>query len=294
MRSIFIAILCISFHGVVHGEQTSKADSTTRINKRIIQLSETIFTARHDHKILQVYPGTPPATLEDAYAVQDLSIKANTDEITGWKIGMVSPELRNELGAERIMGPIYKHFTHFVGKSHSESESIQLPVFDGGFIAVEAELVIELAVDITPGSVDTSKGVEHLVKAMYAGIEIASSPIVDLNSYGPTAIITDYGNQNGMVVGAKIENWQEAIQHMNSKTEINGEVISTKPATNVLNGQMAALAYLIDCAAERNITLPAGTFVLSGATNGVHETLVGAKSTISFGDMKLNIELVSI
>lgn len=268
--------------------------SASMTAEQISQLSNTIFTARRDNKILDVYPGKPPATLEDAYAVQDLSIKANTDEITGWKIGMVPPDLREEMGAERIMGPTYKSVTHFIGKSHTDDECLKLPVFDGGFIAVEAELVLELAQDITPGSVNTSEGVEHLVKAVYAGIEIASSPIVDLNDYGPAAIISDFGNQQGMIIGEKIENWQEAIQSMEAKTVINGEVISAKPATNVLNGQMAALAYIIDCAAKRNITLPAGSFILSGATTGVHETLVGAKSTVSFGDMKLNIELVAI
>jgi 2-keto-4-pentenoate hydratase len=268
--------------------------TTAMTAEQISQLSNTIFTARRDNKILDVYPGEPPATLEDAYAVQDLSIKASTDEITGWKIGMVPPDLREQLGSERIMGPTFKKVTHFIGRSHNDDECLQLPVFKDGFIAIEAELVLELAQDITPGSINTADGVDHLIKAVYAGIEIASSPIVDLNSYGPTAIVTDFGNQQGMVIGEKIENWQEAVKDMEAKTVINGELISAKPATNVLNGQLAALEYIINCAAKRNITLPAGSFVLSGATTGVHETIVGAKSTVSFGDMKLNIELVAI
>ncbi|TXR54692.1 2-keto-4-pentenoate hydratase [Reinekea thalattae] len=268
--------------------------STPMTADQISQLSNTIFSARRDNTILDVYPGQPPATLEEAYAVQDLSIKANPDVITGWKIGMVPPEFREQLGAERIMGPAYKSVTHFVGRSHSDDECLQLPVFKGGFIAVEAELVIEIAEDIAPGSVNTADGVEHLVKAVYAGIEIASSPIVDLNDYGPTAIVSDFGNQQGMIIGEKIEDWQSVVPTMEAKTVINGEVISAKPANNVLNGQMSAFAYVIDCAAKRGITLPAGSFILSGATTGVHETVVGAKSTVSFGDMKLNIELVAI
>ena len=268
--------------------------TTAMTPEQISELSNTIYSARRDNTILDVYPGQPPATLEEAYAVQDLSIKACEDEITGWKIGMVPPEFRDQLGAERIMGPAYKKVTHFIGRSHSDDEVLQLPVFEGGFIAIEAELVIEIAEDIAPGSVNTADGVEHLIKAVYAGIEIASSPIVDLNSYGPTAIITDFGNQQGMIIGAKIDNWLEAVKDMEAKTVINGELISAKPATNVLNGQLAALAYIIDCAAKRGITLPAGSFILSGATTGVHETVVGAKSTVSFGDMKLNIELVAI
>ena len=76
---------------------------------------------------------------------------------------------------------------------------------------------------------------------------------------------------------------------------INDEQINAAPANNVLNGQMAALAYIIDCAAQRDITLKAGEFICSGAITGVHETVVGATSTVSFeGAGDLNVEFVAL
>lgn len=261
----------------------------------IRQLSDTLFTARANANILDVYPGATPSTLEQAYEVQDLSIEASTDEIVGWKIGMVIPELREEMGSERIMGPVFKSVYHFVGRAHTDDEKILMPVFDKGFIAVEAELIIEIAEDIAPGSVDTSEGVEHLVKNVYAGIEIASSPVVDLNDYGPAAIITDFGNNNGMVVGAPIADWQNKISQMETKVFINDELINAAPTDGVLNGPMSAFAYIIEQAAARNITLPAGCMICSGAITGVHETVVGASSVVDFAEAgKLNIELVAI
>lgn len=116
----------------------------------------------------------------------------------------------------------------------------------------------------------------------------------DLNDYGPAAIISDFGNNHGMVIGAPIENWQDGLADIETKVEINGEVINTAPGNNVLNGQLAALAYIIDCAASRGITLPAGCFICSGAITGVHETVVGSTSTVSFDDNVLNIEFVAI
>lgn len=264
-------------------------------DEEIKKLSNDLFTARRDATILQTYPGPIPATLEQAYAVQDLSIEASDDEVVGWKIGMVAPELRSDMGSERIMGPVFKQVHYHIGKGHAADEFIELPVFEGGFIAVEPELMIEVAEDIEPGSIDTAEGVEHLVKTMYAGVEIASSPVVDLNDYGPTAIITDNGNQQGMIVGAEVENWKTGLADIEVKTVINGEVINTAPANNVLNGQLAAFAYLIDCCALRGIKLPAGTLICSGAITGVHETVVGATSTVSFGEGKdINMKLVAI
>lgn len=264
-------------------------------NYEMQQLSATLYTARKAGRTLDNYPGAVPETLTEAYTVQDLSIKAATDEIVGWKIGMVPPELRAAMGDERLMGPIFKSLCHFTGRSHQPHEQITVPVFDGGFIAIEAELILELAQDITPGSVDTAGELAQYVKAAYAGIEIASSPVPDLNDYGPAAIISDFGNNHGMIVGAPIEDWQSRLAGIETQVLINDQLVNAAPANNVLNGQLAALAYLIDCAAQRQITLSAGTFVCSGAITGVHETVVGAKSTVRFGEAgDLNIEFVAL
>ncbi len=269
--------------------------TTPLTSDQISQLSQTLVSARNAGRTLDKYPGSVPATLEEAYAVQDLSIKASAEEIVGWKIGIVPPELREAMQVERLMGPVFRNLCHFVGKAHQNEEKIRLPVFDGGFIAIEAELILELAEDITPGSVDTTTSVEKYVKAAYAGIEIASSPVPDLNDYGPAAIVSDFGNNHGMIVGAPIENWQSELASIETTVIINDELVNSAPANNVLNGQMAALAYIIDCAAQRGITLSAGTFICSGAITGVHETVVGATATVSFAEAgDLNIEFVAI
>ena len=261
----------------------------------IRQLSQALSTARSQNQTLDKFPGSVPTTLQEAYAVQTLSINASTDKIVGWKIGMVAPELREQMQAERLMGPVFNEVAHFIGRSHQDGEKIVLPVFAGGFIAVEAEVILELAEDIKPGSVDTDDNLERYIKTAYAGIEIASSPVPDLNDYGPTAIASDFGNNHGMIVGAPIKDWSSKLAEIETQVFINDTLINAAPANNVLNGQMAALAYLIECAADRGITLSAGTFACSGAITGVHETVVGATSSVRFGDLgDLNIEFVAI
>ncbi|WP_111980143.1 2-keto-4-pentenoate hydratase [Algibacillus agarilyticus] len=263
--------------------------------EQIENISTALVSARNEKRCLDVFPGDLPHTLEQAYELQDMSIAAYDQEIVGWKVGMVPPELREQLKSERLMGPVFKNVRHFIGKAHQDDEQIELPVFENGFIAVEAEIIIEIAQDIEPGTINTADGVAHLVKEMYAGIEIASSPVRDLNSYGPTAIISDFGNNHGMIVGAPIANWQTAIQDLETQVLINGELINKAPSSSILNGQLAALAYIIDTSAQRNIKLKAGDMICSGAITGVHETVVGAKSTTSFaGAGNLNIELVAI
>ncbi|MBQ4833368.1 hypothetical protein J8L70_08975 [Pseudoalteromonas sp. MMG010] len=267
--------------------------TTTLTSVQIDELAKTLSDARKEATILPTFPGPIPSTLEQAYTVQDGSIKASTDTIVGWKVGMVPPELREELGSERVLGPVFNNVYHHLTQAQGTGEAFELPVYAGGFIAIEAELMIETNQEIKPGSIDTSKGVEHLVKNVYAGIEIASSPVVDLNGYGPTAIIADIGNQYGMIVGSVIEDWQNKIASMSTSVSINDKLINEAPTDGILNGPMAAFAFMIDCCAQRGITLPAGSFCSSGAITGVHETLVGSTSTVKFGDVStMNFKLV--
>jgi 2-keto-4-pentenoate hydratase len=46
---------------------------------------------------------------------------------------------------------------------------------------------------------------------------------------------------------------------------------------------MAALAFLINCLAERRIRLRAGDMVSTGATTGVHEIRAGQSAELNFG-----------
>lgn len=266
---------------------------TSLSKEQISQLATVLSDARKDATILDTFPGPIPSTLEEAYVAQNGSIDASNDKIVGWKVGMVPPELREQYGDERILGPVFENVYVELNDNQAKGEEFELPVYAGGFIAIEAELVIETNQDILPGTVNTAQGVEHLVKNVYAGIEIASSPVVDLNSYGPTAIIADIGNQYGMIKGSAIENWQDKIANMNTSVSINDKLINEAPTDGILNGPMAAFAFMIECCAKRGITLPAGSFCSSGAITGVHETLVGAKSTVKFGDVcTMNFVLV--
>ena len=268
--------------------------STTPLtSEQISELAQALSSARKDVRILDGFPGPIPKTLKEAYLVQDSSIELSDQPIVGWKVGMVPPDLRDELGAERILGPVFKDVSITLNEQESTGQSFDLPVFAGGFIAIEPELVVEINQDIAPGSINTEDGVEHLVKAVYAGIEIASSPVVDLNGYGPTAIASDIGNQYGVIMGSSIQHWKTAIATMRTSTEINGELINVAPTDGILNGPMAALAFMIDCCAERGITLPAGSICSTGAITGVHEALVGSTSTVKFGDVcTMNFTLV--
>ncbi len=39
---------------------------------------------------------------------------------------------------------------------------------------------------------------------MFIGIEIASSPLQNINDYGPAVVASDFGNNAGLLLGAEV------------------------------------------------------------------------------------------
>ena len=90
--------------------------------------------ARRDGASLAEFPGEIPHDLVAAYEVQDLAISQWPDQVVGWKVGYIAPDRRDASGDERLLGPIFaRHFWNATGSS------APIPVFVGGFGAVEAE-----------------------------------------------------------------------------------------------------------------------------------------------------------
>ena len=254
----------------------------------IASISERLVQARQAASPLSVFPGKLPHDARTAYAIQHLSIKSWPDTVTGWKVGGISPSFLKQFGTTRLAGPIFKSQT----LTASGDNVLGVSVFENGFAAVEAEFVVCTAARITP--LDASKSIRVLqdcIASIHIGAEIASSPMASINELGPGAIISDFGNNAGLIVGPSITNWRErARDEVDIAVSINDrQVGATK--TSIENDALNALEFLIELSSSRGIDLPAGTLVTCGALSGIHETEPGDLACVSFeGFGTLNIE----
>ncbi|MFZ2994761.1 hypothetical protein [Sphingobium sp.] len=71
-------------------------------------IAQALVTARLQASAIPTFPGTVPATLEDAYAIQRLAIALWPDRIAGWKVGRLSPDLAQRFGQDRFVGPVFQ------------------------------------------------------------------------------------------------------------------------------------------------------------------------------------------
>ncbi len=254
-------------------------------------LSQKLIAARKSCKEVKQFPGTLPDTPEQAYKVQSQCIAGWDDEIIGWKVAGLKPELHEQFKAPRQSGPVFKKNLQFNdGKSHTLA-----PVYAEGFAAIEAEFVILLGdVSNLPTKNLTEQDAINAIDKVYMGIEIASSPMTNTHSYGTLSPICDFGNNAGVIVGPEITNWKEVdLSNINVSVKIGGEEVGNANTKPSLDGPIGAVTYLIEHLAQRGHEIKPGTYISSGAVTGAHQAATAVASEVTFeGIGTISLELV--
>ncbi|MGB5720154.1 MAG: hypothetical protein WBM34_05610 [Woeseiaceae bacterium] len=256
-------------------------------------ISKRLVAARLGAEALPDFPGSLPETMEQAYSIQSASLAQWPDDVGGWKVGLLSEADSQRFSAERLAGPIFR-----TSILHTESGSCEtMPIYVGGFAAVEAEFILELGTEVRPfGARYSNKQLIDIVSAMYVGAEIASSPMAAVNKLGPTCVVSDFGNNAGLILGPSIPNWSSrSLDSLTSSVTVDDVVVGKASADAIPGGPLQAMRFLLELCSTRGITLPVGTLISTGATTGIHEVTVASKSRVDFGELGfLNVEFKAV
>lgn len=251
------------------------------------EIAKAFVEARQAGDALPDYPGALPQTLDQAYGIQERAIALFGGQVAGWKVGKIPAPLDETHGSNRLTGPIFADSVVEAG----EGDTPDMPIFADGFGAAEAEFLLRLG-DL-PDSFDrpwTNNDVHAFVDAIHVGIEVASSPFPGINDHGPTVTVSDFGNNNGLVIGGAVprefdfHDWPVALT-------IDGEVAGTGTASGMLDGPFGAVRFLFELAATRRLPLQKGQWISTGAVTGVHQVQVGAQVEARFGDMTVRCKI---
>ncbi len=268
-------------HRRVNDPRDGENDVKRLTDREVEVIADAFVSARREARVLDRFPGDLPATLDDAYRVQEAQIALDGRPVVGWKVAMIRPDLRAALGAERICGPIFAGLVADL----PEGGAADVAVHDGGFAALEAEFVARFAADLEPGpdGFDDAR-IASALASLHAGAEVASSPLPPINEIGPIAVVCDRGNNAGAVVGPTLPDWRTADPAtLTSEMLVDGVSVGRGSAASVPGGPIGALAFLADNLAKRGRKLRAGDVVLTGMTTGIHIVVPGSSGRIVFG-----------
>lgn len=236
--------------------------------------------ARRSATALPDYPGPVPSDLATGYRVQDAALKLWPDVVVGWKVGRVPPEHEERLASNRICGPVFAKSLWHV----KPGDVTPFPVFEGGFAAVEAEYVARIAFDAPDDKLTwTTDEAAQLIGALHIGMEPAGSPLASINILGPTVVVSDFGNNAGLMVGAEIADWRSRrIEDLRCETVIEGQVMGQGGAFVLPGGPVESIRFLAENVARRGRPLKAGMYICTGAAAGIHDIVAGQSGAVRF------------
>lgn len=242
-------------------------------------IAEHFLSARRSAAGLVDYPGPLPRSLDEAYRIQDAAISSWPRPVIGWKVGRVPPPFLEQYRIDRLAGPIFAS-RHAL----ADDEPVEMAVFDQGFAAGEAEFLLRIGASPAVGKTKFSLSeAADLIDAVHIGIEIASSPLAAINDIGPVAVVSDFGNNNGIVIGPAISDWRSSgFEEWPVATLIDGLEVGVGRASSFPDGAIGSARFLFELMAGRGIRLEPGQWISSGAVTGVHDALPGQVVEASF------------
>lgn len=251
----------------------------------IAAISSAFLSARREARAIENFPGEIPGSLDEAYKVQAKSTAAWGEPVIGYKVGGIGPQWRDQYPSSWLAGPVFPSLVFEV----EDQGTVDVGVFNGGLAAYEPELLMRLTgLSELKDPVDSIEQAKRYVSAVHIGAEIASSPLATLNALGPGAIISDFGNQAGIVIGPEIEReWLERLDQLEVTMVIDAEVIGRKAPNPDERGPLGALRFLLNhlLAHGGGIVGPDAIWLSSGAITGVHESISGTIGRFDYGSL---------
>lgn len=238
--------------------------------------------ARRSGQSVAAYPGALPGSLAEAYMIQSQAISLWPDRVVGWKVGRINAPWDKQFGTDRLAGPI---FAGQLTESRDSPDTVH--IFPGGFGAVEGEIVIEVASDAPAGKLDwTLQEAAAIAGVFRLGVEIASSPFAGINDFGPLVTISDFGNNNGLILGDEIKSARLASPaDWRLRTLIDGVEVGAADAASIPGGPLESFRAVLEICARQGHPLRRGMQITTGAVTGVHNIRAGQSATIEMAGM---------
>ncbi|GAC1358673.1 MAG: fumarylacetoacetate hydrolase family protein [Acidobacteriaceae bacterium] len=232
--------------------------------KVLMETADTLSDARRTGMpVLDLPTDRRPASMEEAYAVQDMLAEAY-GEIGGWKVGAPSAE------GTPMFAPMPK-----------------LWMAEGGAVVrarryrgLEAEVAFLLGRDLPPrSSAYTRDEVVDAIASCPPAIEVIDSGLTDPTKAERLSMIADLQMHGGFVYGPACADWRQIDWTQETVTlAVDGAVRVERTGSNTAGDLMRLLPWLANEGSVRTGGLRAGQWITTGSWTG--NTLAEERSSV--------------
>ncbi len=222
--------------------------------------------------------GLTPATMAEAYAIQDAFMRQWDVPVAGWKVAATAEKIQQIYGVdEPFCGPFYTPTT-FTSPATPNAETF-------GIFCIESEFAFRFSATLTAR--ERAYGREEILEAVEAvmpAFELISPRFDSMLQDRAALAAADCAMNGGFVLGAPTADWRglDLAAHRVC-LRIDGEVRAEGTGSDVLGHPFNVLDWLVNHLSRRGIDLNAGEVVSTGTCTGFICLEQGQKAVADYG-----------
>jgi 2-keto-4-pentenoate hydratase len=244
-------------------------------------LAERLWQARMQGGVVDPATIAEPASMDDAYAVQDDVIRLLGHPVAGFKVGSTSKEAQRILGTtEPGSCPVLVPYRH--------ASPARVPVAPAHAPAIEGEFAFRLGRDLPPRDAPYSRAeVAGAVDAVAGAIEVVGTRLAGgLAGKGRFLVTADCGANIALVVGKWTTDWKTLdLPAHRVAVSINGRPAGEGTGARALDDPMNVMVWLANDRSTRGRGLTKGLCVSTGTCTGLDPVRPGDHVVADFGSL---------
>jgi 2-keto-4-pentenoate hydratase len=213
------------------------------------------------HRFTTLDPQAAPATIADAYDIQDKYVallRPGSGESAGYKVGLTSATMQAFC---RIDHPI----AGVVLASRAHRSGAMVRRRDFGRLGLEFEIAVRIKSDIpATDNTFTAKALEPHIDGVCAAIELVDDRAADYASLDVRSLVADNSWNAGIILSDFRSTWPDLAPLLGRATK-NGELTGEGYGRDILKHPFNSVAWLANHLAFRGTTLKAGQIVMTGS-----------------------------
>ncbi|NIP39210.1 MAG: hypothetical protein GWO07_11335 [Candidatus Dadabacteria bacterium] len=237
-------------------------------------IAETVFRAnRHNLHFPHISKDYTFVDLDSSYAIQKAytEIKLRDDKISGYKTALTSKQAQGKYSAlEPLSGVLFES-----GKTYSPSN---IKLSDSRITLIETELGFLVDKDIIQTielPIESQQSISNFISTVVPIIELPDIGFKELDGITAVDIISTNAGAKQFIVGRK--NLIENTDINNNKIKLfrDGKLINSASSSEVMEGQISALIWLINDVISRGYEIKSGHILITGSVGKLSRATEG-------------------
>jgi 2-keto-4-pentenoate hydratase len=216
---------------------------------------------RAGHRFTTLRPSAAPASISDAYDIQDKYVallRPRHGETAGYKVGLTSATMQAFCGIDHPIAGVV-----LASRMHRSGDEVRPKDF--GRLGLEFEIAVRIKSDILATEKPfTAAAIEPHIEGVCAAIELVDDRAADYASLDVRSLVADNSWNAGIVLSEFKPAWPDLVPMLGRAVKA-GDVIGEGYGRDILGHPFNSVAWLATQLASRGTILKAGQVVMTGS-----------------------------